>query len=112
MGVATDIYALGCIVFEMLAGEQIVEGNTLKTLEAAHRSGKHKPLPSALPASVRTWVARCVAVEPSARYASWGEVEAELGEAYRVVTGERVADGRATGSDGACRAGGGRVVEQ
>ena len=88
VGVTADIYALGCIVFEMLAGERMVEGRSLTALQAAHCDGKRKPMPARMPARLRAWVERCVAVAPSARYASWREVEAALGEVYRQVTGQ------------------------
>lgn len=84
---ATDIYALGCIVSEMLAGETIVGGRTLSALQAAHCEGIHKDLPAHVPARLRAWIDCCMAVELGARFAGWGEVAAELGEVYRAVTG-------------------------
>lgn len=86
VSVATDIYALGCIVFEMLAGVRIVEGETLTALQVAHCDGKHKPIPAHVPARLRGWVERCVATSQSARYASWQEVESGLDEVYRAAT--------------------------
>ena len=38
--VATDVYALGCILYEMLAGQRAVAGHSLATLERAHCGGE------------------------------------------------------------------------
>lgn len=88
VSVATDIYALGCIVFEMLAGECMVDGKSLTALHAAHCESKHKSLPARVPTNLCRWVKRCVATSPSDRYASWQDVESGMDEVYRVVTGQ------------------------
>jgi tetratricopeptide (TPR) repeat protein len=85
--VATDVYALGCILAEMLAGQRIVEGNSLAALERAHCTGQVRPLPAGVPAAAREVAARCLARQPAARYGSWAEVEAVLAAAYGAVTG-------------------------
>lgn len=88
--VATDVYALGCILYEMLAGQRAVEGNSLAALERGHCAGQVRPLPAAVAAEAREVVARCLAVEPRARYGNWAEVETALGAAYRAVVGPSV----------------------
>ena len=49
---ATDVYALGCILYEMLAGQRAVEGHSLRALERAHCRGETRPLPQGVPAAV------------------------------------------------------------
>jgi tetratricopeptide (TPR) repeat protein len=88
--VATDVYALGCMLYEMVAGQRAVTGNSLAALQRAHCEGERRPLPGGLPGAVREVVQRCLAVEAVGRYGSWVEVEEALGEAYRAVTGAEV----------------------
>ena len=85
--VATDVYALGCMLYEMVAGQRAVAGSSLRTLEQACCGGEVRPLPAGLPASVAELVSHCLAMEPGARYGSWEEVEAALGAAYALVAG-------------------------
>lgn len=85
---ATDIYALGCIVFELLAGERLVTGGTLSQLQAAHCQPRRKAFPAGVPVPLRQWVERCAAVSPAKRYPSWAEAEQGQREAYTAVTGQ------------------------
>ena len=83
----TDMYALGCILYEMLTGQRAVEGNDLAELERAHCVEGIRPLPTRLPESVREVVANCLARDPGARYSRWEAVEEALSAAYAEVTG-------------------------
>jgi len=87
VGVYTDVYALGCILYEMLSGRQVAEGYKLEALERAHCEGNRSALLREVPQVARDVVARCLAVEPSARYADWGNVEATLMATYKRVSG-------------------------
>jgi tetratricopeptide (TPR) repeat protein len=82
-----DVYALGCILFEMAAGARPVEGNSLEQVERAHLAGQLRPPPADLPEGVRAFVLRCLALEPEGRPADWTEVEAGLASAYWSVAG-------------------------
>jgi len=84
---ATDIYALGCFLHEMLAGQRAVSGHNLAALQRAHCAGEIRPLPVDLPEEVCGLVTGCLAVEPGERYQDWEQVQAALAAAYEAVTG-------------------------
>jgi len=87
VGVYTDVYALGCVLYEMLAGQRAVTGHSLTALQRAHCEGDARPLPTGLTTGVSEIVTRCLAVEPGERYGGWERVEAALAAAYEGLVG-------------------------
>ncbi len=83
-----DIYALGCILYEMLTGVPAAAGNSITALRQAHTSGQLRPLPTGLTPAVAEAVRRCLALTPAGRYATWAEVEAAITAAYAHVAGQ------------------------
>jgi serine/threonine-protein kinase len=81
---ATDIYALGAVAYEMLAGEKAVKGSS--PLEVAHRVTSDPPpdlrraWPSAPPA-VAAAIKEAMSHDPSRRPSSAGELVGELSDA-------------------------------
>jgi serine/threonine-protein kinase len=76
-----DIYALGCILFEMLAGLPPFVGDTVQELLSAHRFFPAPPLTSsgvAAPAWLAELLARMLAKEPGQRPSSMHEVAAAI----------------------------------
>src|SRR3972149_4806516 len=59
----TDIWALGVVLHEMLAGERPFQGNSGYELSAAILREKPGPLPAKVPVPVRAVVERCLAKE-------------------------------------------------
>ena len=82
-----DIYALGCILYELLAGAPAAEGQHRKDLERVHRAGRLRPLPPGLGPAVRDVVRRCMALRPEDRFGSWVELESALAEAFAAEAG-------------------------
>jgi len=76
-----DVYALGCVLFEMLAGQPPFRGNTAQTILARHRI---EPIPSVrvlrpdLPGWVEEVIRRALAKAPADRYRSAAAFRAAL----------------------------------
>lgn len=87
--VATDIYAVGCILYEMVTGHRAVEGDSLASLRQAHCEGRQGSLPGGRATTASEVLARSLAVHPGERYQSWEAVETALGVAYELVAGRQ-----------------------
>ncbi|HET7427179.1 MAG TPA: serine/threonine-protein kinase, partial [Gemmatimonadales bacterium] len=77
----TDIYALGCVLYEMLTGEPPFTGATRAAILARHLSGAVPPLRTVradLPIAVERAVLRALAKQPEERFATAGEMAAAL----------------------------------
>jgi tetratricopeptide (TPR) repeat protein len=85
---ATDVYALGCILYEMVAGRTLVVGKTIEELEFKHSNRKFGPLPSGLSEDVIETIKRCLSSNPARRYLDWEHAIAALERAYQNVTGK------------------------
>jgi tetratricopeptide (TPR) repeat protein len=82
---ATDVYALGCILYEILAAVPAAPGDSLAALERAHCQGRLRPPPRGLAPDIRDLLGRCLALDPAARYASWRNVEQSLATAFHEI---------------------------
>lgn len=78
--VPADIYALGCIVYEMLTGNVLFTGATPMQAMRAHDKGPEYPdtWPEDVPAGIEAVLNTALAQQPSARYASAGDFLAAL----------------------------------
>lgn len=83
---ATDIYALGCILYKMLVGQHPVAGETIAALQNKHCAGNVRPLPAYMPESVCRLINTCLALHPEDRYQSWEELETAVATAYESAT--------------------------
>jgi serine/threonine-protein kinase len=81
--VRTDLFSLGVVLYEVLAGRRPFSANTPTELRAAYRRAKSPPPPSefagALALNVDSVILRCLDTDPKARPASALEVAAALG---------------------------------
>jgi eukaryotic-like serine/threonine-protein kinase len=78
-----DIWAFGCVLYEMLAGRRPFGGNDLaETLAAIVRDPPDlAALPPGTPAQVRTLIERCLEKDPKERLRDIGEARIALGRA-------------------------------
>jgi serine/threonine-protein kinase len=78
----TDIWAFGCVLYEMLVGRRAFGGETTTDSVAAilEREPDWTALPAATPASVRQLLARCLDKDPKRRLRDIGDARAELSD--------------------------------
>jgi eukaryotic-like serine/threonine-protein kinase len=81
----TDVWAFGCVLYEMLTGKAAFEGDDMTTTLARvlEREPDMRQLPSGLPATVRGTLELCLQKDPKKRVRDIGDVrlalEGELG---------------------------------
>src|SRR5205823_4881823 len=78
----TDIWAFGCVLYEMLPGQPAFPGATVTDTIAAiiEREPYWTRLPTALPAAIRTLLRRCLEKETSRRLRDIGDARLEIDE--------------------------------
>jgi eukaryotic-like serine/threonine-protein kinase len=79
----SDVFSLGAVLYEMLAGRRPFEGNSyLQTLTAILRDPPPplRTLRPDVPANLERIVSRCLEKQPEDRFPSAGELEKELAE--------------------------------
>src|SRR5688500_9498828 len=82
VGIRSDVYSLGCVVYEMLAGHPPFQGESLRATMTQHLTTPPPSLRAVrpeLPVSVETAVMRALAKNPDDRFASISAFVAALG---------------------------------
>jgi eukaryotic-like serine/threonine-protein kinase len=76
----TDVWAFGCVLFEMLAGERPFQGQTASDSIAAilDREPNWERLPAATPAAIRKVLRHCLAKDPKRRTRDMGDILLDL----------------------------------
>ena len=79
----TDVWAFGCVLYEMLTGERAFAGETITDVLAAivHREPDLDSLPATTPPGIRRLLRRCLRKDPSERLRDIGDVRLEMLEA-------------------------------
>jgi hypothetical protein len=87
-----DIWAFGCVLYEMLTGSRPFEGETISDTLASvlAREPDWNALPASVPAKVRELIQRCLEKDPKRRMRDIGDARIELEQALA----ERTASGR------------------
>ncbi len=82
---AMDIYGLGCVAYEALTGRPPFIADRVSEVLDGHRQERPAPMSSVagcqVPAPLERVILRCLAKDPSDRYATMDEVEAALCQA-------------------------------
>ncbi|MBI3449748.1 MAG: serine/threonine-protein kinase [Acidobacteria bacterium] len=101
-----DIWAFGCVLYEMLAGRRPFVGDGVSELIAAVIMGPPnlEAIPSGVPSSIRSLIRRCLDKDPKRRLRDIGDARLVIEETLAGAPDERaggpVAAGAAAGVDG------------
>jgi eukaryotic-like serine/threonine-protein kinase len=82
-GARTDIWAFGCVLYEMLAGRPAFAGNTVSDtiVSILERDADWRALPPSVPAQIRALVQRCLRKDRRHRLRDIGDAAIEISEA-------------------------------
>ncbi|MEE6258572.1 serine/threonine-protein kinase [Plantactinospora sonchi] len=82
---ASDVYALGVVAYQCLAGRRPFEGNTPIEIAMKHVRDHPRPLPGDIPPAVRAIVERSMAKDPTTRWQSAAELAAVSRQAAATI---------------------------
>jgi serine/threonine-protein kinase len=80
----TDIWAFGCVLYEMLTGRRAFEGEdvTVTLARIVEREADWTALPSLMPAGLNAYLKRCLVKDPRQRVQAMGDVRLALEGAF------------------------------
>ena len=87
---ASDIYSLGVVAYEALAGRRPFEADSAVAVAMAHVQREPGPLPATVPAALAAVVAQAMAKDPAQRPASAAAFGQALGSALAASPGQDV----------------------
>ena len=96
----TDIWAFGCVLYEMLSGRRVFSGETISDTIAAvlGREPDWTALPAAVPADVRTLLRRCLQKDPRRRLHDIADARVVIEEALESSDAASIPEGGRTRS--------------
>jgi serine/threonine protein kinase len=90
IGIASDIYSLGCVMYEALSGQPPAQGKN--TLDTIYKQINDEPLPLRtvrsdvqIPEAIESVVMKALRKDPNRRFANMYELNAALEEAFKPV---------------------------
>ncbi len=89
--IRSDIYAFGCVLYEMLTGQPPFKCDSPESYRAHHLKVKPRPpreLKPDIPEELNALVMRCLEKEPKKRYRDFKSLREDLSEIYFQQTGE------------------------
>ena len=83
----TDIWAFGCVLFEMLSGRPAFDGDTMSDtfVRILEREPEWTALPADTPAAVRTLLDRCLRKDPGSRLHDIADARLELEDGAKPI---------------------------
>ena len=86
----TDVWAFGCVVYELLCGRRPFRGSTVPDVLAAILQSEPdwSALPASVPADVRRLLRKCLEKDASRRWQTFGDLRAELARAISAQAGD------------------------
>jgi Tol biopolymer transport system component/tRNA A-37 threonylcarbamoyl transferase component Bud32 len=90
----TDIWALGCVLYELLTARRAFAGETLSDTAAAilEREPDWQALPTSTPVKIRDLLRRCLQKDKALRMQAAGDIRIEIHEALAAPPAESKAD--------------------
>ncbi|MEO5355915.1 MAG: tetratricopeptide repeat protein [Nitrospirae bacterium YQR-1] len=89
LDVRADIYAFGCVFYEMITGNPPFAAATLDEIKQLHINVTPKPIPD-LPARLSALIGTCLKKDKNKRYSDFSIIRDELNDMYHSFTGSRV----------------------
>src|ERR1700688_2584644 len=86
----SDVWAFGCVLYEMLAGQRAFEGEDVSDTLAAILRGEPNwtALPVTTPASIRKVLRRCLEKDRKRRLADISDARVEIDDAFAAPDAE------------------------
>ncbi|MBQ0895553.1 protein kinase [Micromonospora sp. U56] len=98
---ASDVYALGVVAYQCLAGRRPFDGDNPLEIAMKHVQETPRPLPGDIPPQVRAIVERALAKEPAARWSSAAALASVARQAKLALSQQARAGGHAGPVSGA-----------